>query len=134
PWFTHLLAINNQAGHLRLAQRGRNGCGRLINLLRKLAGVLELVQERCDRDFSAGFRGTDSMFGISAIGLSPSREPRASAAPPPATERKTLFEPAPVGLRPDRKTMPRSTGFEIRIAHRACQPSERFWGVFGEYL
>src|SRR5215472_10717589 len=53
PWFTHLLAINNQASHLRLAQCGRNGCRRLIDLGRELAGLLKLVKERYHCDLSA---------------------------------------------------------------------------------
>src|SRR5262249_28918963 len=54
PWFTHFLALDNQASHLRLAQTGRNGCGRLIDLGRELAGFLQLVEQRHNCYFSTG--------------------------------------------------------------------------------
>src|SRR5262249_26065209 len=80
--------------------------------------------------------GADPALDIAAVGLAPPSEPGAALVPPPVSERKPLFEPAPVGLRPDRKTMPRRTGFEIRIAHRARHFDSSlvlgsFWGVYG---
>src|SRR5262249_4876299 len=79
--------------------------------------------------------GAASVLAIATSLVAPPGEPCAAPSAPPVSKRKPLFEPAPVGLRPDRKTMPRSTGSEIRIAHRACHFALRaLWGVFGENL